>query len=120
MTLNQCTKEELINIIKREIGKHCFSEEQRQAEISCLLSDIKLQRVQKILKEADNWNTIAADNRQKYYDLLIEYEGKKLIDVPTDIIKQAETALKDAHFADKKWHECMRKVDSYYGEFEQS
>ena len=120
MTLNQCTKEELIYIIKRAIGKHSFSEEQRQAEISSHLSDIKLQRSRKILKEADNWNKIAADNRQKYYDLLIGYKDTKLIDIPTDIIKQAETALKDAQFADKKWHECMRKVDSYYGDFEQS
>lgn len=112
MTLNQCTKEELIFIINRVVGRHCFSEEQRQSEIDRHLSDVVYQRQQKLLKEADNWNKIAADCRRQYLDVLAPYDGKKFIDIPIDVIQKANSLLKDAQYADRKWDECIRKVDN--------
>lgn len=113
MTLNQCTKQELIFIINRMAMRHVFGEEQRQSEIKKCLNDVEYRRVQKLLNEADNWNKIAADCRRKYCDILKQYEGKRIIDIPVDVIKKAEELLKDAQRADKKWDECMRKVDEY-------
>ena len=112
MTLNQCTKEELIFIINRAVGRHCFSEEQRQAEIDRYLSDVVYQRQQKILQDAKHWCEIATDCRRQYLDILALYEGKKLIDIPIDVVKKAEMLVKDAQYADRKWEECMRKVDN--------
>ena len=111
MTLNQCTKEELIFIIKAMARRHCFTEEQVQVEIDSRLSDVVYQRQLKLLKEAENWNKISADCRQKYLELLAQYDGRKLLDIPGDIIKEANSLLKDAQYADKKWEECMKKVD---------
>lgn len=111
MTLNQCSKEELIFIIHRMARRHCFSEE-IQAEIDRHLSDVLYERQLKILKEAENWSKISADCRKKYIEILAPYDGKKLLDIPIDVIKKAESLIKDAQFADRKWEECMRKVDN--------
>lgn len=111
MTLNQCTKEELIFIINRLLLHHVFGEEQRQLEIEFRLSEVKFQRQQKLLKEADNWNVIATEKRKEYIALLNPYGGKKLIDVPVDVLKKADQILKEAKLADKKFDECMRKVE---------
>lgn len=112
MTLNQCTKEELIFIINSMARRNCFSQEQIQITIDRHLSDVVYQRQRKLLTEADNWNKIAADCRQQYLNILAPYDGKKLIDVPMDIIKKADALLKDAQYADRKWDECIRKVDN--------
>ena len=116
MTLNQCTKEELIFIINKMALRHCFTKEQRQAEIDRQLSDVVYQRQQKLLEVADSWSKISTDNRQKYLEIIVPYEGRKLLDIPIDIIKQAESFLKAAQYADKKWDECMKKVDVIGGE----
>ena len=115
MTLKQCTKEELIFIINRIAGRHCFTEEQRRSEIDRHLCDVVYQRQQKILGEAENWNRISADCRRKYLELLASFDGKKLIDVPIDVIKKADSLMKDAQYADRKWDECMKKVDAIGG-----
>ena len=109
MTLNQCTKEELIFIIKRMAFRSYFK--RAEEEIEYLLSEVKYERQKKLLKEAENWNTISADCRNKYLEILKPYEGKRVIDVPLEVVKEAEKVLKDAQFADKKWDECMKKLD---------
>lgn len=111
MTLEQCTKEELIFIINKLAGYGSFNEDQKQNKIGRHLADIEFMRAQKTLNEAENWATIAADNRRQYVKLLEPYEGIKLTDIPIEVIKKAESFIKDAQYADKKWDECMRKVD---------
>ena len=111
MTLEQCTKKELIEIIRRCVGKHCYTQEQMQSEIRSLLSGVELRRKQSILKEAENWSEIAHTNRMKYCELLKPYDGMKLIDIPSDVIYEADRLLKDAQYADRKWDELMRKAD---------
>lgn len=112
MTLNQCTKEELIFIINRMARRHCYTDQQMKCEIDRHLSDVVYRRQETMLKEAENWCKISHDCRLKYIDVLAPYDGKKLIDIPVDVIKEAEMFLKDAQYADKKWEECMRKVDN--------
>ena len=50
MTLNQCTKEELIFIIKRMAFRSYFK--RAEEEIEYLISEVKYERQKKLLKEA--------------------------------------------------------------------
>ena len=88
MTLNQCTKEELLFIIKRMAFRSYFKRDQE--EIKYLLSEVIYERQKKLLKEADNWNTISTDCRNKYIEILKPYEGKRVIDIPIEAVKEAE------------------------------
>ena len=92
--------------------RNCFSEEERQSVIDRHRSDVVYQRQQKLLGEANRWGQISSDNRLKYLAVLAPYDGKKLIDIPRDVIEKAESFLKAAQYADRKWDECMRKVDN--------
>ena len=40
-------------------------------------------------------------------ELLKPYEGKKITDIPLDILKKADSALKRSRKADEKWIKLM-------------
>ena len=106
MTLNECTKEQLLYIIKRLTWYNDF-------ELQRILCDLEYKRVEKKLAEADNWGKIADDCRRKYIEILKKHEGLRLIDVPIEDIKEMERCLKDAKKADEKYDKLMKEVDAY-------
>ena len=106
MTLKDCTKEELIWIIKRLtiLDKYYLDR---------TLSDLEYERIKKKLAEAERWNQVADSCRQSYIEILKKHEGKKLIDIPINEIKEAERLLKDAERADKEYDKLIKEVDAY-------
>ena len=108
MTLNECTKEELISIINRLAH---FD----KSQLGRYLNNIEYERVQKKLKEADNWLKVANLSRQKYSEIIRELKEKPLFDVPIDLVNKATRCLEDAEKADKEWQKLMKEVDKYGG-----
>ena len=102
MTLEQCTKAELIQIIKQLnwLDKH---------RINCALIDIETQRMQKRFKEAEKYGKMASENLNKYIEILKPYEGKKVIDIPSEIISKAAEYEKAFKKAEEKELKLMSK-----------
>lgn len=106
MKLQDCTKEELVFIIKRLIGDTFIA----QFKIRAILSEMEMKRTNKTLNEADNWAKLASDYRKQHSDVLRPYRNGRLVDVPLHIIKEAERYIKEAELCDRKWSECMRRL----------
>lgn len=106
MNLNNLTKADLVWIIER----------MKQYDISGFhydraMADFKLNKNMECLKEADRQAQIAHDERVAYCDILKPYDGKRLIDIPLDVIEKADAAMKRAQAADRKWAKLMEEVD---------
>lgn len=104
MTLKECTKEELIYIINRLTDRQFSS---NAYYVEGILIDIEHKRSLKKISEAENWAIISHDARMKYSEFLKKYEGKRLVDIPTDEILKAEELIKTAERADKKYMQLM-------------
>lgn len=100
MTLRQCTKEELLYIFKQLKEHYLFN---LDYHINLCLSDIEYQRDMKKIDEGRKFAEQSYKKRIEYAKLLEPYEGKKITDVPIDILKKADKLLKEAHEADKKY-----------------
>jgi hypothetical protein len=106
MTLKDCTKEELIWIIKRLARLDDYHLERA-------LVDLEFERVKKKLAEAERWGQVADSCRQSYIDFLNKHEGMKLTDIPINELEEAKRFLSDAQKADKNYDRLMKEVDSY-------
>lgn len=104
MTLKDCTKEELIFIIKR---LQFYSLSGDSYYIDRALRDVEEERENKKLAEAKRLLDYSAQKRQECIDLLMPYEGKRILDIPDSVIKRADSAMKAARAADKKWNNLM-------------
>lgn len=103
LTLNECTKEELIEIINRVqvngfMGEHL---------VESGLIHIEAQRMEKKFNEAEKYNKLACEKRLKSAELMKPYEGKRWSDVPMEILTKASELLKEAEKADKMWNKLM-------------
>ena len=110
MTLKECTKEELVFIIKR-FKFYAFS--QGEYYLQRCLQDVEYERVKKKLAESEKWGKVADSCRQRYIEILEKHEGKRLIDIPQSDIKEMEQCLKDAERADNKYEKLIEEVDAY-------
>lgn len=106
MKLEDCTKAELIFIIRHMAKSDYIS----KFKLQTALSELEYKKQEKIIKEADNWNIIAADCRKRYAALLKPYEGFKFADIPIAILQEADQCLKDARRADREWDLCMQRL----------
>jgi hypothetical protein len=113
MTLNECTKEELIFIIKRIAGICCPNPIQQERKIQVFLDEIEYKRTEKLYAEADGWSKKSAEYRRKYADLVEQYEGD-INGMPADVYKEAQALLYRAQFVDEKYAECIRKTGGYF------
>lgn len=108
MTINECTIDELKIIIERLT----FFENDKY-RLNTILNEIEYDRVKEKLNTAERWSEVADSCRQKYVEFLKKHEGKKLIDIPVNEIKEAEQCLKDAERADREYNRLMKEVDAY-------
>ena len=106
VTLKDCTKEELMFIIKRL----SFFD---KARLERLLNDVEYERVKKKLAEADRWIQVEDSCRKRYFEIMKKYAGKDPADVPFSDIKEAIEALKDAEKAEKEYNKLMEEVEAY-------
>ena len=96
MRLSECTKAELLQIINRV---HERSIVRLNREMTMTLNELNYVWEQNRLTEAEEAeyvNQMAYNAGQKAYELLSPYEGIHLRDVPSEIIEQANEAIKDA------------------------
>lgn len=103
MKLKDCTRDELIFVIKRLqmyslSGGHC---------IHLALRDVEEEREARKRREARQLADLQAQKMQEYIALMRPYEGMSLMDVPEDVIDRADAAMKEARAADMKWRKLM-------------
>jgi len=104
MTLKQCTKDELLFAIEYIQKNYMFN---LSYYINRALSEIEHQRQMKKIDEAGKFADIAFSKSKEYAQLLKPYEGKKFADVPMDILKKADSLMKEAQKADKEYRKLM-------------
>ena len=114
MTLKGCTKEELLWIIDYLCKRSVFG---LDYDILQALNEIAFRREEKRLDEANRLNQLSIQARLRAAELLEPYNGKSIVDIPHEIVKQAGSAIEEAQILDKKWDQLMRvkrvkKVDN--------
>lgn len=107
MRIKDCTKEELIFLLKK-LTDDSFS---AKFKLVSYLSEIEIKRSNKYIREADHWADRAEDFRKQYAEVLKPYRYCKVVDIPIHIIKEAERCLKEAEQCDRLWQECMQNFE---------
>lgn len=104
MTLKQCTKEELLFVLKYLQEHYLFNIEHH---IHLCLFEVQFQREMKRIDKGRKVAKQAAHKREEYCELLKPYEGKKITDIPIDILRKADKCLEEARCADKEYLKIM-------------
>ena len=110
-SFNQCNREDLINIIKRLACMMVLSDPPRVVGI--IMADVNSAKALKKLDEADKLTDAAHDSRMKAIELMKLYEGKKLGEIPKDVLDTISKHMEAAEAADKKYDKLMKEIDNY-------
>lgn len=102
MKLTDCTKADLLWLIKRMCQLNLSERELRIA-----LRDLEFYKEQQRNEKAHQMLKKQQDATQRYVDILRDYEGKPIKDVPMAVLKEADAALAEAKAADKQWRKLM-------------
>lgn len=100
LTLNTCTKADLLWIINRILQRTAFFSQ--DYELLRALNDLAYEKEKQQLDKADQYGLLADRKRREYIDLLAPYDGMPIEDIPTDVLVKAHSLLDEAHAADKK------------------
>lgn len=84
MELRDCTKDELINFIQSE----CWYKKDK------LAFSVLMFRSENASNKQIAESKLAVDALEEYSDLMAPYNGKKLADIPLDVINRADKAFK--------------------------
>lgn len=103
MKLKDCTKEELLFVIER-LQLYNLSDDYYIQRVLC---DVKERRASRKLEEARRLSALFSQKWQEYIDILSPYDGKRLKDIPPEVLDRADTAMKEAQAADMKWRKLM-------------
>lgn len=102
MNLSDCTKVDLLWIIK-QICKDELSDHRLQ----WALNDLEYEKERERLDCAKQLLQVSSAASQRYIELLKPYEGMPLIEVPMDVLQQADAALAESTAANKQWAKLM-------------
>lgn len=102
MKLSDCTKADLLWIIKT-MCKYDLSDR----NLRLALNDLEYEKEQERFDRADQALQTASAASQRYIELLKPYEGMPLIEVPMDVLKQADAALAESRAANAQWAKLM-------------
>lgn len=108
MKLKDCTKAELIFVIKR-LQLYSLSD---RHYIQLALRDVEAERDRRKFDEAKRLSNYSFQKRQEYIDLLAPYDGKRLVDIPDSVFNKASAAMREAEKADRKWNKIMEGADA--------
>jgi hypothetical protein len=100
MTLSQCTKADLLWIIKR-LQIRC------RYDVDRALNDLAYEKEKERIAEAERCYKLADKKRREYLEILEPYDGKKIVDIPLSVLKKADKAMKEAQDADNRWAKLM-------------
>lgn len=98
MKLSDCTKADLLWIIKT-MCKYDLS----ALSLQRALNDLEWEKERDRLARADQALQASSAAYQRYIELMAPYDGASLMDVPMDVLKQAEAALAESRAANKQW-----------------
>lgn len=104
MKLKDCTKAELLWVIDH-MKRNSFGAIDRS--IRNALADLEYKREMDRIDRAKQLADTARKARVEYAELLKPYEGKKLTEIPLDVLEKADEAMSRARDADKKWYRLM-------------
>lgn len=102
MKLSDCTKADLIWIIKA-MCKYDLSD----LSLQRALNDLEYEKEQERFDRADQLAKTARDAFQRYIELMKPYEGTPLMDVPMDVLNQADAAMAEYCAANNQWAKLM-------------
>ena len=100
ITLSQCSKADLLWIVKR-LQLRC------KYDIEIALNDLSYEKEKKRISEAEKCYKLADKKRREYLALLEPYIGKPMKDTPLSVLEQADILMKEAQAADRKWAKLM-------------
>lgn len=101
MTLRECTKTELIYVV-RYLARNTDA-----LFLNRALLDVANQREKKKYDKAKRLTELSMRKWKEYTELLAPYEGKLLTEVPGEVFNEAYAALQAAKKADKQWEKLM-------------
>ena len=104
MKLKDCTKGELLWVIDH-MKKNSFGVIDHS--IRNALDDLEYKREMDRIDQAKQLADTARKARMEYAELLKPYEGKKLTEIPLDVLKKADEAMRRAREVNKKWYRIM-------------
>lgn len=102
MTLRDCTKAELLEIlavINRDAGNSWT--------ISRALSNIEMRRIERTSAEAKRLCDLAGAKKREYFELLAPYKDKPVMSIPDTVMQKARRALDESEQAEVKWMKLM-------------
>lgn len=99
MKLADCTKQELMFIVRR-LQEHCLDDGRYLQRI---FADLQFQRDQRKDKEIDRLLDVSIEKHKQYFEILLPYEGMRYSDVPEDILAAAKQASDESEAAFRKW-----------------
>ena len=102
MKLSDCTKADLIWIIKT-MCKYDLS----ALSLQRALNDLEWEKERHRLARADQALQASSAAYQRYVELLKPYEGMPLLEVPMDVLQQADAALDEARAASAELEKLM-------------
>lgn len=102
MKLSDCTKADFLWIIKT-MCKYDLSDR----NLRLALNDLEYKKEQERLDRADRLVKSAFAASQRYIELIKPYEGMPLIEVPMDVLQQADAALAESRAANAQWAKLM-------------
>lgn len=102
MKLSDCTKADLLWIIKT-MCKYDLSD----LSLQWALNDLEWEKERDRLARADQLAKTARDAFQRYIELMKPYEGTPLMDVPIDVLNQADAAMAEYRAANRQWAKLM-------------
>lgn len=105
LKLENCTKAELLWVIER--AKQ-LSLSDISYYIERALNDLEYERDVERLERAKEQAEISHKAALEYVEIMKPYEGKKLIDIPLEVLKKADSAMKRSKEAHKKWSQLMK------------
>ena len=102
MNLSGCTKADLLWIIKTMCKYDLFDLSLQRA-----LNDLEWEKERDRLARADQALQASSAAYQRYIELMAPYDGASLMDVPMDVLKQADAAMAESRAANKQWAKLM-------------
>lgn len=109
MKLEDCTKDELIWMVKRLAGMAWAGN--AEYYIRGALCDLEYKRQRRAFAEAHKIAEKAQEQWDELFAVLAPYKGQKFSDIPFEVLLKAEKAQKEALALDKKWNKLMGMTD---------
>lgn len=104
MRLSECTKAELLWVIKRLCSHYL---DQGNYYLARTLIDLEYEREKKRIDDAEKYAETAANATERYVQLMRPYEGQHLTDIPLAVLEEAEAILKEMNAADESFMKLL-------------